>query len=202
MHFSSVAALVALSSIGMTYAAPFANPQQDIVRRKVNYSVVNVDGESTSSAAPEIETVTETVKSVTTAPGIAPLPVTVTITATPTSTPTRTPTPSSTPHSHAAPPPGASFFPPPNGGSGFLRRGLIAAGDPLQFARGYDSSTPSVTATPLAARGWYSSTPTSNAIASPSLVARQFGGWSPSGSLPATPSPSFTLSPSASALLY
>lgn len=171
MHFSSAAALITLSALGVTYAAPFANLQEDIIRRKVNYSVVNVDGESTSSAAPEIETLTETVKSLTTAPGIAPMPVTVTITATPTSTPTRMPTPSSTPHSHGAPPPGASFFPPPNGGSGFLRRGLIAAGDPLQFARGYDSSTASVTATPLAARAWYSPTPTSDAIGLPSLVA-------------------------------
>lgn len=201
MHFSSAAALITLSTLGVTYAAPFANPQEDVVRRKVNYSVVNVDGESTSSDAPKIETVTETIKSVTTAPGIAPLPMTITITATP-STPTRTPTPSSTPHSHGGPPRGASFFPPPNGGFGFLRRGLIAAGDPLQFARGYDSSTAGVTATPLAARGWYSSTSTSSAIALPSLVARQFGGWGPSGSLSATPSSSFTLSPSASALLY
>ena len=91
MHFSCAAALITLSALGVTYAAPFANPQEDIIRRKVNYSVVNVDGESISSAAPEIETLTETVKSVTTAPGIAPLPVTVTITATPTSTPTRMP---------------------------------------------------------------------------------------------------------------
>lgn len=130
MYFSSAAALITLSALGVTYAAPFANPQEDIVRRKANYSVINVGGESTSSAAPEIETVTETVKSVTT---VAPLPlpvVTITVSATPTSstptssTPTRTPTPSSTPHSHGAPPPGASFFPPPNGGSGFLRRGF------------------------------------------------------------------------------
>jgi hypothetical protein len=178
MHFSSAAVLVALSSIGLTYAAPFANPQEGIVRRKVSYQVVNVDGESTSSATPEIETVTETIKSVTTAPGAAAQPITVTITAT--ATPSHTPAPSSTPHSHGAPPPGASFFPPPNSGSGFFRRGLMAAGDPLQFARGYDTSVASVTATPLAARGWYSSsvaTPTSSAISTPSLVARQFGSW-------------------------
>ncbi|KAJ5891965.1 uncharacterized protein N7473_008193 [Penicillium subrubescens] len=178
MHFSTAAVLVALSSLGVTYAAPFANPQEGIIRRKVSYQVVNVDGESTSSSAPEIETVTETIKSVTTAPGAAPQPVTVTITTT--ATPSTTPTPSSTPLSHAAPPPGASFFPPPNSGSGFFRRGLMAAGDPLKFARGYDSSVASVTATPLVARGWYSSsvvTPTSSAINTPSLVARQFGSW-------------------------
>ncbi|KAF3386162.1 hypothetical protein F1880_001086 [Penicillium rolfsii] len=178
MHASSAVLMIVLSSLGVTYAAPFANPREEIVRRKVTYQVVNVDGDSTSSAAPEIETVTETIKSVTTAPGAAVQPVTVTITAT--ATPSNTPTPSSTFFSHAAPPPGASFFPPPNSGSGFFRRGLMAAGDPLQFARGYDSSVASVTATPLAARGWYPSSiaiPTSSAISTPSLAGRQFGSW-------------------------
>ncbi|KAJ5439903.1 uncharacterized protein N7458_010901 [Penicillium daleae] len=186
MHFSSAAALIALSTFSVTYAAPFANPQEEIVRRKVTYQVVNVDGKSTSSAAPEVQTVTETVQSVTTAIGAPSLFIAVTVTATPTSTPI----PCSTPHSHVAPPPGASFFPPPNDGSGFFRRGLMAAGDPLQFSRGYESSTASVTASPLAARGWYSSpaaTPSFTASSTPSLVAREFGSWSSSSSLPVTP---------------
>ncbi|KAJ5167916.1 uncharacterized protein N7482_003510 [Penicillium canariense] len=181
------AALLALSSVSVTYAAPFANPQEDMVRRKVDYQVVNVDGDPTSSAAPEIETMTETVKSVTTAPGAAPLPITITVTATPSSTPIH----SSTLHSHSPPPPGASFFPPPDSDSGFFRRGLMAAGNPLQFARSYSPSTSSVFATPLAARAWYSSpavTPSSSASVTPSLLARQFGGWSSSASLPVTPS--------------
>ncbi|CEJ56463.1 hypothetical protein PMG11_02669 [Penicillium brasilianum] len=178
MHFSSAAALVALSSVGLTYAAPFANPQEEIVRRKVTYQVVNVDGDPASSAAPEIETVTETVNSFTTVVGPAISPLTVTVTA-----PSSTPTPSSTPHSHVAPPPGASFFPAPSSGSGFFRRGLMAAGHPLQFARGYESSAASVTATPLAARGWYPSsvaTPTSSSTSTPGIIVRQFGVWSSS----------------------
>ncbi|KAJ5390649.1 uncharacterized protein N7496_001717 [Penicillium cataractarum] len=184
MHFSSAAALVILSSIGLTYAAPFTNPQAEIARRKVSYQVVNVDGDPTSSATPETETVTETIQSVTTATGTALSPVTVTITATPSSTPT----PTSTPHSHAAPPPGASFFPAPSSGSGFFRRGLMATGDPLQFARGDESSTASVTAIPLAA------TP---------VIARDFYNQDyPSVFSSATPSSSFTLPPSANALLY
>ena len=44
MHFST-AALLALSSVGLTYAAPFANLEnEDLVRRDATYSVVNVDG--------------------------------------------------------------------------------------------------------------------------------------------------------------
>jgi hypothetical protein len=196
MHFSPAAALLALSSLSVAYAAPLANSQEDIVRRKVSYQVVNVDGESSSSVTPEIETVTKTIKSVTTAPGTAAQPVTVTITAT--ATPSTAPTPSSTPSSHAAPPPGASFFPPLSYGSVFWRRGLMAAGDPLQFARGYDSSVASVTATPLAARDWYSSpiaTPTSSAISTASLVARQFGSWASSS----VATPSSSVSPSLAA---
>lgn len=141
-------------------------------------------------------------ETVTTAPRTTPLPITVTITATPTSSPTKTPASCSTPHSHGAPPSGASFFPPPNARSGLLRRGFMAAGDSLQFARGYDCSTATVTATSLAAGGLHSPAPTFNTITSPSLAARQFGGWSSSSSPSATLSSSFTLSPPGNTLLY
>lgn len=180
MHFST-AALFALSTLSLTSAAPFAGPQEDLYGRKVDYEVVNVGGES-SSAAPEIDIVTETVKSVVTAPGAAPAPMTITVTATPSSTPYSSAAPSSTP-SHAFAPGGSSFFPP---GTGFLRRGLNAAGDPYYFARSYSPSASStsspVSATSLAARGyagWASSaTPSSSsASVSTSLAARQFGGW-------------------------
>ena len=189
MHFSATA-LIALSSLGLASAAPFAGPEEDLYGRSVSYEVVNVGGES-SSAAPEIDTVTETVKSVVTTPGAVPVPVTVTVTATPSSTPFSSATPSSTPHGFA--PGGSSFFPP---GSGFLRRGLNAAGDPYHIARSYSSSSSAaasstwgpVSSPPLAARGdygWYtvtvSPTPSSSSVSmSTPLVARQFGGWSPS----------------------
>jgi hypothetical protein len=187
MHFSSATALIALSSLSLTSAAPFASPQEDLFGRSVSYDVVNVGGES-SSAVPETDTVTETVKSVVTSPGAPAVPVTVTVTATPSSIPFSSPAPSSTPHGFA--PGGSSFFPP---GTGFLRRGLNAAGDPYYIARSYSASS-SVAASstwgpvptpPLAVRGdygWYSlplsSTPSSTSVSmSTPLVARQFGGW-------------------------
>ncbi|KAJ5683849.1 uncharacterized protein N7477_000194 [Penicillium maclennaniae] len=181
MHFPATA-LIALSSLSLTSAAPFAGPEEDLYGRSVSYEVVNVGGES-SSAAPEIDTVTETIKSVVTTPGAAPVPVTVTVIATPSSIPFSSATPSSTPH-------GSSFFPP---GSGFLRRGLNSAGDPYYIARSYSSSSSAAASsnwspvpTPtLAARGdygWYtvtvSPTPSSSSVSmSTPLVARQFGGW-------------------------
>lgn len=190
MHFSSATALIALSSLSLTSAAPFASPQEDLYGRSIGYDVVNVGGES-SSAAPEIDTVTETVKSVVTTPGAAAVPVTVTVTATPSSTPFSSPAPSSTPHGFA--PGGSTFFPP---GTGFLRRGLNAAGDPYYIARRYSSSSSAAASStwgpvptpPLAVRGdygWYSlpvsSTPSSTSVSmSTPLVARQFGGWEPS----------------------
>ncbi|KAJ6115797.1 hypothetical protein N7523_006214 [Penicillium sp. IBT 18751x] len=186
MHFPATA-LIALSSLSLTSAAPFAGPEEDLYGRSVSYEVVNVGGES-SSAAPEIDTVTETIKSVVTTPGAAPVPVTVTVTATPSSIPFSSATPSSTPHGFA--PGGSSFFPP---GSGFLRRGLNAAGDPYYIARSYSSSSSAAVSstwspvpTPtLAARGdygWYtvtvSPTPSSASVSmSTPLVARQFGAW-------------------------
>lgn len=197
MHISSATALVALSSLSVAYAAPFANPQEDLFGRKVDYEIVNVGGELSSSAAPEIETVTQTIKSTVTAPGSVPTPVTVTVTASPTSS---TPyssavTPISTPYSYGPAPPGASFFPP---SSSFLRRGLNAAGDPYGFARGYGYSAPSISVpvptTPIVERdsydGWYSSvtvTPTS-------LAARQWGDWPSSVPLPSVPTPSLSWS--------
>ncbi|KAJ5132760.1 hypothetical protein N7448_006918 [Penicillium atrosanguineum] len=189
MHFSATA-LIALSSLGLTSAAPFAGPEEDLYGRSTSYEIVNVGGES-SSAAPELDTVTETVKSVVTTPGAVPVPVTVTVTATPSSIPFSSAAPSSTPHGFA--PGGSSFFPP---GSGFLRRGLNAAGDPYYIARSYSSSSSAAASStwspvptpPLAARGdhgWYtvtvSSTPSSSSASmSTPLVARQFGGWNPS----------------------
>lgn len=212
MHFPSATALVALSSLGVAYAAPFANPQEDLFGRKVDYEIVNVGGELSSSAAPEIETVTQTIRSTVTAPGSVPTPVTVTVTASPTSS---TPyssavTPTSTPYSHGPAPPGSSFFPP---SSNFLRRGLNAAGDPYGFARGYSYPLPSISiplpTTPIVGRGdydnWYSSataTPCSSVSASTPLVARQWGGWYSSVPLPSVSTPSFSWSvPTSSASL-
>lgn len=211
MHFLSATAFLAVVSLGTTYAAPFANPQEDLFGRKVDYEIVNVGGELSSSAAPEIETVTRTIKSTVTAPGSVPTPVTVTVTASPTSsTPYSSPvTPTSTPYSHGPAPPGASFFPP---SSNFLRRGLNAAGDPYGFARGYGYSASSISSavptTPIAGRdnydAWYPSvtaTPSSSVSASSPLVARQWGSWHSSVPLPSTSAPSFSWSvpvPSAS----
>lgn len=199
MHFASSVAIVALSSLGVTYAAPFGNPKEDFARRQIAYQVVNVDGDSASSATPDIEVVTETVKSVTTATGSLAAPVTVTVTATPSNSPYTTVPPSSTPISRNAPPPGASFLPPPDSFS-FFRRGLQAAGDPIHYARSltpsaYSASLPTSVA-PIAERGaygWFTSSATPSATPSvrlghpPSLIARQFGGWSsiaPDSSVP------------------
>lgn len=142
MHFSS-ATLITLSSIGVTYAAPFANPEpfgnpDDALVRRATYSVVNADGEtSSSSAAPEVDTVFET--STVTAPGADPVPVTVTVTATPTSVPYSTPVASSTPCLDT--PVRRSEIPTPSSSASFFRRGLRAAGQPAIFAREYSSSS-------------------------------------------------------------
>ncbi|KAJ5924782.1 hypothetical protein N7466_008969 [Penicillium verhagenii] len=202
MHFANAAALLAFSSISVTYAAPFANPQDELSRRQTSYEVVNVDGDSNGSAAPEIETVTETAKSTVTAAGAPAVLQTITVTATPTPAPSSLAPSSSAPASHLAPPPGGSFM--PANSNGFFRRGLNAAGNPVQFAQNYISSSGSswpTVPTSLAVRdaaGWYPSpsfTP-SAAPSSSSLVARQFGGWGPSDSTPVSPSTTPTASPS------
>ncbi|KAJ5584489.1 uncharacterized protein N7459_004289 [Penicillium hispanicum] len=182
MHFSSTAALVALSSLGVTYAAPFPNSQDDLGRRQINYQVVNVGGDP---ATPEIKVVTETVKSVTTASGVPAAPETVTVTATPSSVIYKSGAPSSTPRLHDAPPSGASFFPPTESSS-FFRRGLKAAGDPFHYARSLAPSASSAslaTSTAVLAErgtyGWYtpSGAPSSSVSVPTSLHARQFGSW-------------------------
>ncbi|KAJ6021331.1 hypothetical protein N7540_006835 [Penicillium herquei] len=204
MHFSSAAALLAFSSISLTFAAPLANSQNDLNRRQVNYQIVNVDGDSDSSAIPDIETVTETAKSTVTAPGSPAVAQTVTVTATPSYTPSYTPSASlfpssSTPISHQAPPPGSSFMPEEHGfNGGFFRRGLNALGNPGHFAQNYVSSSsaswPTVP-TSLAVRGaedWYPSsswTPSSSAVpAATPLVAREFGRWGSSSLVPSSSS--------------
>ncbi|KAJ5541338.1 hypothetical protein N7494_006414 [Penicillium frequentans] len=199
MHFSNAAALLAFSTISV-YAAPFASPQDELDRRQIAYQVVNVDGDSNGSAVPEVETVTKTA----TVAGASAAPQTITVTATPSLTPYSS-LPSSSAISHLAPPPGGSFMPAKS--NGFFRRGLSAAGNPVQFAQNYIPSSSSATpsASPLVARqfgSWVPSAPvpsSPSAVPTPSpsgsLVARQFGSWSPS-SVPiqsATPS----VSPSA-----
>ncbi|KAJ5722577.1 hypothetical protein N7488_000612 [Penicillium malachiteum] len=204
MHFSSAAALLAFSSISVTFAAPLANSQNDLNRRQINYQIVNVDGDSDSSAIPEVETVTA--KSTVTAPGSPVVAQTVTVTATPSYTPSYKPSASpfpssSTPVSHQAPPQGNSFMPEEQGfNGGFFRRGLNALGNPGHFAQNYVSSSsaswPTVP-TSLAVRGsegWHQSSswaPSSSAAptATP-LVAREFGRWGPSGLVPSSSSSS------------
>lgn len=186
MHYSSTAALVAFSSLGVTYAAPFVNPYGEVFRRKANYDVVNVDGESSSSAAPEVETVTQTVKSQVTAPGAPAVPVTVTITATPSTKASSSARAHSSPLSHIPPPPGASFFPPSN--DDFLGRDFNPAGIPANFAQGPGSSSPvsaPVAPTSFAARQaggqWTPSAVPSGVHPSPSVAPRQNDGqWTPS----------------------
>lgn len=224
MHFST-ATLVVLSSLSISFAAPFANPQEDLYGRKVDYQIVNVGGDMSSSVAPEIvETVTQTVKSFVTTPAAVPTPVTVTVTDTPSSTPyssiatptsspystpcssiaTPTSTPYSTPYTPAGTPTSTPCLPSASSSrpaSNFIRRGLIAAGNPVGYARGYSTILPSVPVpiptTPLAKRDdqWYSS----GASTSAPLIARQWGGL-PSGiplpssaSLPSLPLSSPTL---------
>lgn len=198
MHVSATA-LVALSSLGVAYAAPFANPQGEPFSHKVDYEIVNVGGELSSSGAPEIETITQTVRSTVTAPVSVPTPVTVTVTASPTSS---TPylsvaTPTSTPYSRAPATPSPSCLP---HSSRFLRRGLNAAGDSYGFARGYSypvcSGFTPVPTTTVAGSGcsndWYSSatvTPSSSVSASTPLVVRQWGGWYSSVPLPSKHTP-------------
>ncbi|KAJ5382673.1 hypothetical protein N7517_000584 [Penicillium concentricum] len=193
MHFSS-AALFALCSISVTQAAPFANPENEDLARRAAYSVVNADGDSSSSSvAREVDTVFEV--STVTAPGAEPVAITVTVTATPSSAYSSTPVASSTP----------CLETPTPGSSSFFRRGLRAAGQPALFAREYSSSSsayPTAAASEsLYARGWYSAaSATPSAAASPTasstaLVARGFGDWSSSASV----SPSSSLSASAAA---
>lgn len=205
MHFSNAAALLAFSTIGV-YAAPFANPQDELDRRQIAYQVVNVDGDSNGSAVPEVETVTKTA----TVTGASAAPQTITVTATPSLTPYSS-LPSSSAISHLAPPPGGSFMPAKS--NGFFRRGLSAAGNPVQFAQNYIPSSSSAwpnAHTSLAVRhadGWYapsytpsftpSFTPSATPSASP-LVARQFGSWVPSAPVPSSPSAVPTPSPSGS----
>ncbi|CAG7973070.1 unnamed protein product [Penicillium nalgiovense] len=181
MYFSS-AALLALCSISVTYAAPFANPENEDLARPATYSVVNADEDtSSSSVAREVDTVFET--STVTAPGSNPVPVTVTVTATPSSViPSSTAVASSTPCLEIL-----SLLPTP-GSSSFFRRGLRAAGQPALFAREYSSSSASLyareyptasAAESLYARGWYSSASGTPSVATPtalptSLVARGF----------------------------
>ncbi|KAJ6166662.1 hypothetical protein N7470_002109 [Penicillium chermesinum] len=180
MHFSYASAFLALSSVSVTYAAPFE------AAKRQDYSVVNVDGESTT--APTVETVTQTISSIVTEPGSVSTigPQTITVTATPSSVPYSSGASSSTPVWHFPPPPGESFFPPQNG---FIRRGLSAAGNPLHFARAYSPSVSSSAAAVTTA------TPSSSV----SLIARRWG-WS-SVSTPAYSATS-TVTPTASASLY
>ncbi|KAJ6096156.1 hypothetical protein N7486_006902 [Penicillium sp. IBT 16267x] len=201
MHFSNAAALLALSTISVTYAAPFAHPQDEFNRRQISYQIVNVDGDSNGSAVPEVETVTKTA----TVAGASAVPQTITVTATPSHTP-HSSLPSSSAVSHLAPPPGGSFM--PANSNGFFRRGLNAAGNPVQFAQNYIPSSNSgwhSAHTSLAVRhadGWYapSYTPsfTPSATPSASLVARQFGSWALSAPVPSSPSSVPTPSPSGS----
>ncbi|KAJ5804595.1 uncharacterized protein N7518_000898 [Penicillium psychrosexuale] len=193
MHFSS-AAVLALCSISVTYAAPFANPENEDLARRATYSVVNADEDCSSSpVAREVDTVFET--STVTAPNADPVPITVTVTATPSSV--------TSPSTAVASP--TSCWETPNvlptaGSSSFFRRGLRAAGQPAIFAREYSSSLlyareyPTASASEsLYARGWYSAasgTPSiATSTASPtSLVARNFGdsyssAWVPTSSL-------------------
>lgn len=202
MHFSS-AALLALCSIGVTYAAPFANPENEDLARRATYSVVNADEDSSSAVAREVDTVFET--STVTAPGADPVPVTVTVTATPSSVvQSSTPVASSTPCWET--PNGL----PAVGSNSFFRRGLRAAGQPALFAREYSSSSSAAlypTESPAAsaaeslyARGWYSVASSTPSVATPTaspspLVARDFGDLFSSASV----APSSSLSASVTA---
>ncbi|KAJ5888056.1 hypothetical protein N7495_008097 [Penicillium taxi] len=184
MRFSA-ATLLALSSVA--YAAPFAIHENEVVRRKVDYQIVNVDGDSSTTTAPQTHTQTviktETVESSIIASASSTVPKTVTITATPSSVPhlslSSGSTPSPTPIPHNAPPAGGSFFSP--SASGFLRRDLNSTERLSLNARSYVSSSYAheASATPLVARQWgTSSVPVSSsyaheAFATP-LVARQW----------------------------
>ncbi|KAJ5941093.1 hypothetical protein N7516_001261 [Penicillium verrucosum] len=182
MHFSS-AALLALYSIGVTYAAPFANPENEDLARRATYSVVNADEDSSSAVAREVDTIFET--STVTAPGANPVPITVTVTATPSSV-----VQSSTPVASSTPCGETPNVLPTAGSNSFFRRGLRAAGQPALFAREYSSSSSAAlypTENPAAsgaeslyARGWYSIASSTPSVATPtastgSLVARSFG---------------------------
>ncbi|EPS29790.1 hypothetical protein PDE_04740 [Penicillium oxalicum 114-2] len=117
MHFPTGAAFISLF-LAVTCAAPLSNSHEHTSRRKVTYEVVNVAGTSTTSVAPATETLTETIKSVTTATKVMTSPVTITVFATSTSKPVS----SSVPSSHGAPPSGAS--------SDILRRRLVPTSVP------------------------------------------------------------------------
>lgn len=187
MHFST-AALLAFSSVSITYAAPFANTQnEDLSRRKATYDVVNVDEDSSSSAVPEIDTVFET--STVTAPGANPVPVTVTVTATPSSSSIARAA-SSTPcyETPAARTdiPLPSIALPEAGSNTFFRRGLRAAGQPALFAREYASSASS----------------SASASASASLYAREYPQPSSTGALYVREYSTSSVLPTSSASLY
>ncbi|KAJ5181990.1 hypothetical protein N7449_012137 [Penicillium cf. viridicatum] len=184
MHFSS-AALLALCSIGVTYAAPFPNPENEDLARRATYSVVNADEDSSSAVAREVDTVFET--STVTAPGADPVPITVTVTATPSSV-----VQSSTPVASSTPCWETPNVLPAAGSNSFFRRGLRAAGQPALFAREYSSSS---AAESLYARGWYSVASGTPSVATPtaspsSLVARGFGDLFSSASVAPSSSPS------------
>ncbi|KGO77889.1 hypothetical protein PITC_060700 [Penicillium italicum] len=203
MHFSS-AALLAFCSVSVTYAAPFASPENEDLARRAAYSVVNVDEESSTSISREVDTVFET--STVTASVADPVPITVTVTATPSSVAQfSTPVASSTPCWETP------KVLPTAGSSSFFRRGPRAAGQPALFAReffvsssasAYASDYPTASsAESLYARGWHSvassppSVATPNASPSP-LVARGFGGLYSSASVPhSSPSASITATP-------
>ncbi|KAF7525241.1 hypothetical protein PCG10_005126 [Penicillium crustosum] len=182
MHFSS-AAVLALCSIGVTYAAPFANPENEDLARRATYSVVNADEDSSSAVAREVDTVFET--ATVTAPGADPIPTTVTVTATPSGV-----FQSSTPVASSTPCWEIPNVLPAAGSNSFFRRGLRAAGQPALFAREYSSSSSAAlypteypaasAAESLYARGWYSAVSGTPSVATPtaspsSLVARGFG---------------------------
>ncbi|KAJ9483736.1 hypothetical protein VN97_g9657 [Penicillium thymicola] len=201
MHFSS-AALLALCSIGVTYAAPFANPENEDLARRATYSVVNADEDSSSAVAREVDTIFET--STVTAPGADPMPITVTVTATPSSV-----IQSSTPVASSTPCGETPNVLPTAGSNSFFRRGLRAAGQPALFAREYSSSSSALypaenpapsAAESLYARGWYSVASSSPSAATPtaptsSIVARGFGDLFSSASV----APSSSLSASVTA---
>ena len=147
MHLSSAAVVLALSSLAASYAIP-KDANANLVRRKLPYSVVNVDGGSTSSSStmdPATTTVIE--------PVVQP-PVTVTVTNTPSptpptvqpyayttpgsSTPASSPACSSYPVSSSVSLPSSSARPLPIYAHGAFR---------AQFARPEDLSSPSISRT-------------------------------------------------------
>ncbi|KAJ5239783.1 hypothetical protein N7468_004402 [Penicillium chermesinum] len=173
MHFSYASAFLALSSVSVTYAAPFE------AAKRQDYSVVNVDGESTT--APTVETVTQTISSIVTEPGSVSTigPQTITVTATPSSVPYSSGASSSTPVWHFPPPPRRVFLP----SSEWLH-------SPCSSAAAVTTATPSSSVSLIARRwGWssvstpaYSATSTVTPTASASLYARGVSSSAPASS--------------------